>query len=316
MKELMLLIAGIIAIWLSAELLIRASQIIAHKLGISDTFIGLTILSIGTTLPELGTHIASSIKILQGVDVSEIALGANIGSNIFQMTVILGVVALCIKVFAEKRFLHEDYMVMLGSIILLFIFSLDGRITRYEGAILAASYILYLFCLGKEEHFFHKIEHEHHKHHAWLYIGIAEIIVGTALLYFFANIIVDNAQLLTEQWQVSGSLIGTLILGFGTALPELAAAIVALQRKSSGMSVGVLVGSNITNPLFGVGIGAAISTYTVSSRILYFDLVAWFVLSIIALSFFWSKLKIEKKEGIYLIIAYLVYAYVRLVYVR
>ena len=122
-NELLLLILGIAVLWGSAELLVRAAQVIAAKLKISETFLGLTILSIGTTLPELGTHIASSIAILNGTDLSGIALGTNIGSNIFQITVILGIVALFMTVHAHKRFLDRDYIVMLVAIALLFVFA-------------------------------------------------------------------------------------------------------------------------------------------------------------------------------------------------
>jgi cation:H+ antiporter len=313
--ELLLLIVGIIVLWISAEIIIRAAQIIAAKLKISETFIGLTILSIGTTLPELGTHIASSIAILKGTDLSGIALGTNIGSNIFQITVILGIVALFMTVHSHKKFLDRDYLVMLMAIALLFVFAhTEGRIGRYEGAFLVICYLVYLWRLGKLEHFIEKIEHNHNK--KWLIIHSLAIPVGIALLWFSSNIVVNNAHALAEMWHVSDSLVGVLIIGFGTALPELAAALIALRRKSEGMSVGVLVGSNITNPLFGVGLGALISTYTVSNQIITFDIPIWFFVSIVALLFFWRKLKIEKKEAVILILMYIFYAYVRLVYIK
>jgi cation:H+ antiporter len=314
-KELSLLIAGIAFLWGSAELLIRALQVIAARLKISDTFIGLTILSIGTTLPEFGTHIASSVAILKGTDLSGIALGTNIGSNIFQITVILGIVALYMTVHAHKKFLDRDYLVMLLAIALLFVFSMSGGIiSRYEGGFLVICYLIYLWRLGRLEHFVEKVEHNHHKKQLALYA--LAVPVGIALLWFSSNMVVTNAHTLAGLWGVSDSLIGALIIGLGTALPELAAAIIALRRKSEGMSVGVLVGSNITNPMFGAGIGALISTYTVSDKIRLFDLPVWFFVSVVALLFFWRNLKIEKKEASILIILYLLYAYIRIVFIK
>jgi len=314
-KELSLLIAGIIVLWASAELLIKALQVLATRLKISDTFVGLTVLSIGTTLPELGTHIASSMVILRGTDISGIALGTNIGSNIFQITVILGIVALYMTVHAHKKFLDSDYLIMLASILLLFVFShTNGGIGRYEGAFLIVCYLVYLWRLGRIEHFVHKVENEKHK--KWLFIHALAVPVGIAILYFSANIVVKNAHKLAVLWGVSDSLIGVLIIGFGTALPELAAAIIALRRKSEGMSVGVLVGSNITNPLFGVGVGALISTYAVGDKIVNFDLPVWFFVSVVALLFFWRKLKIERREAVILIAMYVIYAWVRIVYIK
>ena len=318
-KDLSLLIAGIAVLWLSAELLVRAAQVIATKLKISDTFIGLTLLSIGTTLPELGTHIASSMVILKGTDLSGIALGTNIGSNIFQITVILGIVALYMTVKAHKHFLDSDYLIMLGAIVLLYVFSSSGgRISRYEGGFLVGAYLLYLWRLGRLEHFVHKVENEIETKGGkkWLLMHTLIVPVGIALLWFSSKMVVNNAHSLAGIWNVSDSLIGVLIIGFGTALPELAAALIALRRKSEGMSVGVLVGSNITNPLFGVGVGALISTYTVSDKILNFDLPVWFFVSVVALLFFWRKLKIERREALILIGMYIIYAWVRIAYIK
>jgi cation:H+ antiporter len=311
--EILFLIGGILGLWLSAELLIRASQIIAGKLRISETFIGLTILSIGTSLPEIGVHISSSLRILKGIDVSDLAVATNIGSNTVQITAILGIIALFMRVHSTKKFMMRDYILMMCSIILLFLFCLDGVITRIEGFILLFSYILYLAYLAQLEHFVYKIEHNHPKKRVILF-GLL-IPFGLLALFFFSDIIVDSARLLLTEVDVTQSLVGALIVGVGTALPELAGAIIALKRKSSGMSLGILVGSNITGPLFAVGIGALISSYTVSSRIIWFDLPAWFFVSAVVMLMFWRKLEIGKKEAIALLLIYIVYVFVRIKFI-
>ncbi|MFC1704889.1 sodium:calcium antiporter, partial [Nanoarchaeota archaeon] len=200
-NELLLLIVGIAVLWGSAELIIRAAQVIAAKLKISDTFVGLTVLSIGTTLPELGTHIASSMTILKGTDVSGIALGTNIGSNIFQITVILGIVAVYMTVKAHKRFLDSDYLIMLAAIALLFVFAHTGdMIDRYEGAFLVVCYLVYLWRLGRVEHFVEKVENNSSK--KWLIIHSIAIPIGVAILWFSSNMVVDNAHKLAMMWGV------------------------------------------------------------------------------------------------------------------
>lgn len=308
--EILLVLAGIAGLWFSAELVIRCAQYIAHKLNISETFIGLTILSIGTTLPELGTHIVSSWKILHGMDVSGLAVATNIGSNIVQITAILGIVGFFLHIKSDRRFMDSDYIVMLLSIVLLFIFGYNGLINRIEGAFLVTCYLLYVWKLANAEHFVEKINHNKKKKKmVWYFIGVP---VGICLLLFSSNITVMNAEFLATQWGVADTLIGGLILGLGTALPELAAAIVAIRRKSGEMSLGVLVGSNITNPLFGVGIGAMISTYTISNSILWIDLTSWFFVSIVALLFFWRNLTLEKKEAAMLIACYILYVLLKL----
>jgi cation:H+ antiporter len=313
-KEVIFLIVGVLGLWGSAELLIYAAQIISKKLNISQTFIGLTVLSIGTTLPELGAHIASSIDILKGINLSDVAIGTNVGSNIIQITMILGIIALLMVVKSSKTFMRKDYVIMLGAIVLLFLLSLDGNLSRLEGFILAALYLGYLYKLGQREHFVDKVDNNYKPKKLWLYTLM--IPVGIALLLFFAQLAVKNAHFTAMEMGVSDSLIGALVLGVGTALPELAAALVALKNRASGMSMGVLVGSNITNPLFGVGIGALISGYTVGSRILFFDIPVWFIVSLVAFAMFRTRMKIDKKEGIALILLYIVYAYIRIVYIK
>lgn len=312
MIELLYVAIGIVILWLSAEFLIRTAQDIAHHLGISETFIGLTILSIGTSLPEIGAHIAASTKILQGTDLSGIAVGTNVGSNIFQITVILGIVALFMKVKASKKFLDNDYLVMLGSIGLLFVFCLDGKLSRFEGAFLIIAYLIYLYRLGEVENFVGKIGHNPDKKVAIIKSLLLPLwILG---LWISSNLVVNNAHTLSINLGVSDTLIGVLITGLGTALPELASAIIALKNKSSSMSIGVLVGSNITNPLFGIGIGAVISKYTIGSSLIRYDIPMWFFFSIIALLFFWRRGKIQKKEAVILISCYIVFAFLRLRY--
>lgn len=302
--ELLLVIIGMVGLWFSAELVVKCAQVIAAKLKISETFIGLTILSIGTTLPEIGTHIVSSIKILQGVELSGLAVSTNVGSNIIQITAILGIVAFFLKIKSDKKFLDQDFLVMLLAIILLFVFGYSGRINRIEGAFLVMCYLVYMWRLASKEHFVEKFTSPGRKHLFWYFLGI---LGGIILLLLSSELAVSNAHGLASAWGVADTFVGALILGLGTALPELAAAIVAIRRKSEEMSVGVLVGSNITNPLFGVGIGALISTYAISETLLWIDMTSWFFVSVLALLFFWRKLHLEKKEAAMLILCYVGY---------
>lgn len=309
-QEIIFVILGMTGLWISAEVVIRSAQIIANKLKISDTFVGLTILSIGTSLPEIGTHIVSSLAILKGHDLSGIAVSTNIGSNIIQITAILGIVAFFLKIKSDKKFLDGDYLVMLIAIVLIFVFGYNGIISRAEGAFLVILYLLYLGKLGKSEHFVEKITS--HNSNKQLILHALAIPVGIAALLFSSHLAVFNAESLASMWNVKDTLVGALILGLGTALPELAAALVAIRRKAEDMSIGVLIGSNITNPMLGIGIGALISTYTISESLLWLDLPFWFFTSVVVLLFFWRNLKIEKKEAIIMMGFYLAYILLKL----
>lgn len=314
MKEVLFLILGMLGLLASAELLIWALQVISARLRISRTFIGLTVLSIGTSFPEIGTHVVSSIDRLRGIETSGIAVGTNVGSNLMQITLILGLVALFTHVYATRKFLKKDYAVMMGSIVLLFVMSLNGYISRIEGFMLAALYILYLRKLGKLEHFVHKIEmdrkNRHRKSMLPYYICA---IAGLALLLFMANLVVNNAVALSRIWGIEESFIGAVIIGFGTALPEFTTAIAAMRRKMTAMSVGVLVGSNITNPLFALGVGALISGYNTGRHFIFFDIPAWFIVSLIVMFYLMKeKMGITKKEALTMIGLYFAYVLVRM----
>ncbi len=307
MLEIILFILGVLGIWFFAGLVVDAAQRIAKHFNISEEFIGLTILSIGTSLPEIFTHIIASIDILKGIDASGLAVGTNIGSNIIQITFVLGFIALLTKVHSDKKILKRDYLVMLGSILLLFLLSLNSTISRAEGIFITAAYIVYLIMIARKEKVI-----ERNKFKTDLLRDSLFIIVGIVALLYSANLVVSNALKISSLWNLSGSFIGTVIVGVGTALPEMTVALRAILKGSTGISLGTLIGSNITNPMFALGIGAIISGYKISPVLLYFDLPFWFAVSLIALYFFWRKLKFEKKEAIVMIILYIIYVLVKL----
>src|SRR3989338_360669 len=305
--NLFLLLIGMFFVWLSAELIIHASKKIAKYFQLSETFFGLTVLSIGTSLPEIGTHIAASLQVLAGNDVSGLAIGTNIGSNTVQITAILGIVGFFMLIKAEREFLRKDYMFMLASIVLVFLFSLNHYISRTEGFLLVTIYLIYLYYLGKKEFFTSGINHNHKKNGNGLLKNAFFLVIGLVVLLYASSFVVENGEKLAEGWDVSDSLIGVSLIGIGTALPELATALVALKRKSSGMSLGVLVGSNITNPLLALGIGVLISGYTVSNTILWIDLPVWFFMSVVVLLLVAANNQLTKRDSIILLFLYFLY---------
>ncbi len=302
-------ICALFGLILGAEFVVHAAKKLAKRLGISEFFIGLTLLSVLTSLPEITEHIIASITILKyplQMDVlSEIALGTNIGSNIIQITLITGIVGLFGKLICDSKFLKKDYMFMLAGIVLLWVFSLGG-INRYEGIILTLLYIGYIIFLSRSENAQEKIKT------GKLSSEIFFIAMGFTLLIFCANYILKQAVWFSETYNISGSLIGTLIIGVATALPELTTAITALFSKSSRMSLGTLVGSNITNPMLAIGLGAMISGYSVSSPLFYFDIPFWFGISFLGLLLFWKGKYLNKYEAIILILSYFAYFILRL----
>ena len=310
MINLVLLAVGLAGLWLGADLIINSSQRVAKSLNISEAFIGLTILSIGTSLPEIMTHIMSSIDILRGIETSGIAVGTNVGSNIFQITLIVGLVGVLVTIKSTKTIIKRDYVLMLSAILLLWLFSFGG-INPIEGAILAIIYILYLYFLSKGEKIVEKNPFQTNYIKDFLFI-----IVGITILLFAADFVVDKAVLLSLNWGIAESFVGTLIIGIGTALPELTTAIIGIIKGANDISLGTLVGSNITNPTLALGLGAAISGYTVDKYLLWYDIPAWFLFSLIILFFFYKDHRLSRREAVVCISFFIAYALFKLLVLK
>ncbi len=302
---------AIIGLILGANIVILYSQRISKKMNISEFFIGLTLFSVITSLPEITAHVIASIDILKKPSLSGtlsgIVLGTNIGSNIIQITLITGIVGLFGKLVCDNKFLKRDYIFMLFSILLLLFFSLTGHfISRLEGLILITMYILYVAKLTKAERITAR--------RVSITKELILILTGFVILLFSANQILNESVFFSEYFSISGTFIGTMIIGVITALPELTTSIIALVKKSPHFSLGTLVGSNITNPLLAVGIGALISGYKVSLSLLYFDLPFWFLISFIGFFLFWFGKYLSKKQALVLITSYVVYAVLNIVF--
>ncbi|MCK5629917.1 MAG: calcium/sodium antiporter [Nanoarchaeota archaeon] len=300
-------ILGLVAIWFGANFVVESAVRIAKSLNLSRAFIGLTVLSVGTSLPEIFTHIFSSIDILKGLEASAVSVGTNIGSNMIQISFIIGILGLITIIRADKKILKMDYLIMLGAIAVLFIMALDGRIGQIEGVALVLAYIFYIWVLAKREHL---VEVTEYKANYWKEGAI--MIFGLVVLGIAANSVVMHALDISDAWGISASFIGVLIIGVSTALPEMTTALIAILKGEHGLSLGTLVGSNITNPLFALGIGAAISGYTIENTILWYDIPCWFFASILLLLFFWKKLHINKRQALVMILIYIAYGFFRI----
>jgi len=316
-KQLFIGLFGIIGILWGGQIIVINAKSIARTLKISEFFIGLTILSIGTSLPEIFTHIMSSIKILMQHEaiqtLSGIAVGTNIGSNIIQITFITGLSGCIAVIYTSKEFLKRDYIIMLFSILLLWIFTLNNYISQFEGVVLVLFYLGYMYYLYQHEKINEKIDNNHKNGvKNGIKIKLAKISLGLVFLIICANYILDVAVYTTEYFNISGSLIGTLIIGVCTALPEFTTSVIGLLKKSSGLSLGTLVGSNITNPTLALGIGAAISGYRIDNVIVWFDIPFWFIVSFIILFFFWRDLKLYRSEGVFLVGFYIAFVVLRI----
>ncbi len=312
MPEILFFLAGLIGIWYGAHTVVDHALIIAKQLKISKLFVGLTILSIGTSLPEIFTHINASLKEIAGIAASNIAIGTNIGSNIVQITLILGILGVLTRIKSSKSVQHRYGLVMLGAIVAVFLMGLDGVISQLDGVILLFTYLGYLFYLYTKEEKLGEIisrktkwTHKHFKNFA-LHFGI--ILIGFVILQVSANAVVDTTLRFSNTLGIDQSFFGLLIIGFATALPEFTTAVMGILKKSRDLSLGVLIGSNITNPIMALGIGAIITDNPISKSLVTFDIPFWFIVSAGILLLFKKDKKLSKFGAATMIGSYIVYA--------
>ena len=310
MSEIYLLFA-LLAVWYGAHIVVDHALIVAKQLKVSKLFMGLTILSLGTTLPEIFTHINASLAEKSGQIASNIAIGANIGSNIFETTIMIGILGLFSTIKSSKNIQNRDGIVLLLTAILLFLLGLDGVISRSDGIILILVYLVYLFYLYTREEKLEDIISRNSKlthkqfnnfiHHSFL------IAIGLFILQFGAESVILNTIGLSNKYGIDQSFIGSILIGFSSALPEFTVAVIGLLKKSRDISLGVIFGSNITNPTIAVGIGALVYDNPISRSLLFFDLPYMFLIIVILLILFKEDHKFGKKEGILMITFYILY---------
>lgn len=300
-----------VGVLLTAHFALRSAVTIARRLGWSDALIGMTVVSIGTSLPELITHIAASIKIVRSPErlheLSGLVIGTNVGSDVFQQNFLLSLVALLGTVTVDRKRFGSDMGGLLGSAVLLLAVAWDGFIAHWEGALLVGSYLAYLYFLGSR----HSVETPDQTGAGSLKRNVAVVCVSFGIMAWAAEILVDHSTTMAEALSVSTSFFGVLLLGVATAFPELVTSVLAIYRGEHRISAGVLIGSNVTNPTFVLGLGAAVSGYAAPEVVVVFDLPVKIATALALMWFLWDR-EMKKTESLILIAGYAAYLYLRL----
>lgn len=314
---------------LAANLSVTKLVGIAAYFNLSSTFMGMTVVSLATSIPEITSHLTASFNILAGkLDFqigSAIVLGSNIGSDVVQQTFILGLVVLLSGgLYFRRYFLWKSMVPMIGSTVMCILLGFDGTYSRLDGFILFGSFVLYSLYLYFDERKFYKAEDNipvseeisdsipTTRKQVLIDSGIAVLLM--AVTVFAASNVLSITEIVVNRTNISGSLIGVITLGLASALPELTTALAGVRQKEYGISLGTLVGSNITNPLVGIGAGALISRYAVPRPLVLWDLpwetltglLLWVILLL-------KKGKLGKYEAFYLMIMYFVFIILRAV---
>lgn len=316
-------LGSLVVLVLGANQAVKKLIGIANYFKLSSTFMGMTVLSIATSLPEITSHFTASVNILRGTldyqTGSAIVLGANIGSDVVQQTFIMGLVILLSgTLYFRRYFLWKSMIPMIGTTVMCIILGFDGDFSRVDGAILFGTFLAYTYYLYADERKHYK-EEDNQLQSEEMADDVPqngkEVVRDSLITAVLLGVIISAASIVLKATEITvditgvgGSLIGVMTLGLASALPELTTALAGIRHKEAGISLGTLVGSNITNPLLAIGGGALISTYAVPRPLIVWDL-PWETLTGILLwiILYFNHGKLGKKSGIYLIIIYFIY---------
>ncbi len=310
MTHLLLLLLGLIGLWVGTELAIRSTLRIAFRHGISHGFLGVTVLAVGTDLPELVVAVDGGLQQLRGIEASGVVLGNALGSCLAQISVVLGTAGLFGYLSIGPRALRRDGIMLLLAIALFGLVGLDASVTRTEGAILVVAYLGYYALLFRTERVNHKLTAQRGRTG---YEDALAIAAGLAAVLFSAELVVDHAIALAERFEVRQTLVGIFLIGAGTSLPELALSVSAARKGSAGLSVGNLIGSDTFDLLIPIGVSAVIHPLTVERELMAFDLPMLGAISIAALVFLRFRRGLQRSEALGLITLFAIYAVAKLV---
>jgi len=307
--DFILLAAGIAGLWLGTELTVGGALAIARRHQLSEFFVGLVILSIGSDLPEIAVAVDAGIKGLMGKDASGVVVGASIGSVVAQMGFVLGLAGMISYLTLPRIFVLKHGAVLLAATVLLFLMALDGTVTRIEGLILVAGYTIYVIALMNGENI---PEEEPEQLAGGGYKSWILLAVGLGAVIWSSEVTVTSVVNIAHSFEISEALISVLIIGLGTSLPELSISISAILKKKTQMSVGNIIGSNILDTLLPIGIAALISGVTFERQLLYFDIPFILVLTLVVLGFFYKRRGVTRPEAIVILSLYFGYVAVKL----
>jgi len=325
---------GFIGLYFSAKLLIKSLEDIANHFGVSHILVGLTILSIGTSLPEIAVSFIGGLDKLAGINsnIDGIIIGNKVGSFLIQITVIIGLLALSKPLTISKWELKREGIMMFISLIVFVLLALDGVLSQIDALIMIIIYSCYMiFIIWSERKISHHrlevINSEKYRldtesfevvetplKNSTIKKDILLFMIGLILLLISAEITILNAHSLAKELNVPENVIGILILGLGTSIPELIADLTAIRRRSYGIAIGDILGSNICDILLATGSGAILTNFNVAPVLLIFDVPMLFIAISLVCYLLWTEKTLKRWEGILLICFYANYVVLKLVF--
>ncbi len=315
-KELIIIVIGFIFLVKGADLLVKAATSIAKKFGLSEMLIGLTIVAVGTSLPEIFITITSSAE-----GHSDLIIGNAIGSCICNFLLVIGISTLIRPVKFDKRIVNKHLPIGIATMILLLFLGNTNKvgdnhiITRGQGVLLLLCTLAYIIFTIYEENAIKnkKIDEEiikdvESKEEKSIFKIFIFLIVGILGLKFGSDFVVDNSISIATRLGLSEKFIGMTVVAIGTALPEIITGIIAGRKNETDLLIGNLIGSNILNLCLLIGLGAVINPLTFISdfnrSIIVLIIITYFLQWVTRKN---EKNELNRKVGAFLIIFYIVY---------
>ena len=313
LKAVFVLIIGFVLLVKGADFFVEGASSVAKMLKVPSLIIGMTIVAMGTSLPETSVSIAASMNNQNTLAVSNV-----VGSNIFNLMVVLGVCAVIAELKVSKDVLKRDYPFSVLCAILLLVAGVIGMtLGRMDGIIFLVIFAVFIFYLIKsaldarkrgeiseKEREMNEEMEEMEDLPVWK--CILYIVGGAIAIKYGGDWVVDSASVIATSFGISATLVGLTICSVGTSLPELVTSIVAARKNELDMAVGNVVGSNVFNILMVLGIAATVSPIAFLTENII-DIVVLLVFSLITWVLCVTQKKLSKKEGILMLTLYVIY---------
>ncbi len=297
--QLLLIAIGFLMLVKGADWFVDGSSGIARKFGIPQLIIGLTIVAMGTSAPEAAVSISAALK-----GTADITVGNILGSNILNVWIILGLSAVIVPLAVSKSTIRVDIPVVLVASVLLLVLGWNGLLNWIAGLLLLVVFMLYMAYLFIEA-MKHKAESAEEENLS-VWKAILFTIIGLILIVWGSNITVDAATILATLWGLSPRFIGLTIVALGTSLPELFTSVMAAKKGNADIAIGNIVGSNIFNILFVVGISALITPVPFQSKFIFDMMICIFSIVLLWLCCFKHK-KLNRWAGVLFLLCYAAY---------
>lgn len=301
MLNILFIIVGIAAVLWGADRLTDGSVAVAQRMNIPQIVIGLTVVAMGTSMPEFFVSLTSALK-----GTADLAVGNIVGSNIFNTLVIVGVTAMVAPMNISRHTVERDLPFSMLASAMLLIFGLDNMVGRWESAMLFMMFLLFMaYTLRTAAKGTNEAEQAPTKAMnpwmaaLWIVIGLVCLVVGS-------NIFVSGATELARMWGVSEAVIGLTIVAGGTSLPELATSIVAAKKGQSAIAIGNVIGSNVFNVFMILGATGLIKPMQ-TQGITLVDLSLLLISAVLLWLFSFTRYKVERWEGGVLVLVFAAY---------